>query len=87
MKTRAVRDGDAYVLNGTKCWITGAGVSTHYTVMAGHRPGQGRQRHQRLRRRADDPGFSVGTKERKLGIKGSPTCEVYFEDCRIPRRG
>jgi alkylation response protein AidB-like acyl-CoA dehydrogenase len=34
--------------------------------------------------RADDPGFSVGTKERKLGIKGSPTCEIYFEDCRIP---
>ena len=33
---------------------------------------------------ADDPGFSVGTKERKLGIKGSPTCEIYFEDCRIP---
>ena len=41
MRTRAVRDGDTYVLNGTKCWITGAGVSTHYTVMAVTDPGKG----------------------------------------------
>jgi alkylation response protein AidB-like acyl-CoA dehydrogenase len=84
MKTRAVRDGDSYVLNGTKCWITGAGVNTHYTGHGQHRPEQGRQGHLGVRRQADDPGFSVGTKERKMGIKGSPTCEIYFEDCRIP---
>ena len=41
MRTRAVRDGDDYVLNGTKCWITGAGVNTHYTVMAVTDPGKG----------------------------------------------
>jgi alkylation response protein AidB-like acyl-CoA dehydrogenase len=84
MKTRAVRDGDSYVLNGTKCWITGAGVSTHYTVMAVTDPTRGGKGISAFVVHADDPGFSVGTKERKLGIKGSPTCEIYLEDCRIP---
>ena len=84
MKTRAVRDGDSYVLNGTKCWITGAGVNTHYTVMAVTDPTKGANGISAFVVAADDPGFSVGTKERKLGIKGSPTCEIYFEDCRIP---
>jgi alkylation response protein AidB-like acyl-CoA dehydrogenase len=84
MKTRAVRDGDSYVLNGTKCWITGAGVNTHYTVMAVTDPKKGANGISAFVVHADDAGFSVGTKERKLGIKGSPTCEIYFEDCRIP---
>jgi alkylation response protein AidB-like acyl-CoA dehydrogenase len=84
MKTRAVRDGDSYVLNGTKSWITGAGVNTHYTVMAVTDPERGAKGISAFVVHADDPGFSVGTKERKLGIKGSPTCEIYFEDCRIP---
>src|SRR5215210_6204069 len=84
MRTRAVRDGDSYVLNGTKCWITGAGVNTHYTVMASTDPAKGANGISAFVVAADDPGFSVGTKERKLGIKGSPTCEVYFSDCTIP---
>jgi alkylation response protein AidB-like acyl-CoA dehydrogenase len=84
MRTRAVRDGDSYVLNGTKCWITGAGVNTHYTVMASTDPSKGAKGISAFVVHADDPGFSVGTKERKMGIKGSPTCEIYFEDCRIP---
>jgi len=84
MRTRAVQDGDSYVLSGTKCWITGAGVNTHYTVMAVTDPGKGANGISAFVVKADDPGFSVGTKERKLGIKGSPTCEIYFEDCRIP---
>ncbi len=85
MRTRAQLDGDHWVLNGTKCWITNAGISTWYTVMAvsdpAARPADGISA---FMVRADDPGFSVGPKERKLGIKGSPTCEVYFEDCTIP---
>jgi alkylation response protein AidB-like acyl-CoA dehydrogenase len=84
MRTRARRDGDDYVLNGTKCWITNAGVSTHYTVMAVTDPERKANGISAFVVHADDPGFSVGTKERKLGIKGSPTCEIYFEDCRIP---
>jgi alkylation response protein AidB-like acyl-CoA dehydrogenase len=84
MRTRAVRDGDHWVLNGTKCWITNAGVSTYYTVMAVTDPGQGPRGISAFVVHKDDPGFSVGAKERKLGIKGSPTCEIYFEDCTIP---
>ncbi|MCW2540760.1 MAG: fadE25 [Frankiales bacterium] len=84
MRTRAVADGDHWVLNGTKAWITNAGVSSYYTVMAVTEPGAGSRGISAFVVHKDDPGFSVGTKERKLGIKGSPTCEIYFEDCTIP---
>jgi alkylation response protein AidB-like acyl-CoA dehydrogenase len=84
MRTRAVRDGDSWVLNGTKCWITNAGVSTYYTVMAVTEPDRGANGISAFVVHKDDPGFAVGTPERKLGIKGSPTCEIYFTDCRIP---
>jgi len=84
MRTRATPDGDHYVLNGTKCWITGAGASTHYTVMAVTDPGKGANGISAFVVSQDDQGFSVGAKERKMGIKGSPTREIYFEDCRIP---
>src|SRR5215218_6289354 len=84
MRTRAVLDGDHWVLNGTKCWITNAGVSSYYTVMAVTEPGAGGNGISAFVVRSDDPGFSVGTKERKLGIKGSPTCEIHFSDCTIP---
>jgi alkylation response protein AidB-like acyl-CoA dehydrogenase len=84
MRTRAVLEGDVWVLNGTKCWITNAGVSTLYTVMAVTDPGQGANGISAFVVHKDDPGFSVGAKERKLGIKGSPTCEIYFDNCRIP---
>ncbi len=84
MKTRAVADGDAYVLNGSKMWITNAGVSTHYTVMAVTEPGAGARGISAFVVHADDPGFSVGEKERKMGIHGSPTREIFFDDCRIP---
>jgi alkylation response protein AidB-like acyl-CoA dehydrogenase len=84
MRTRARRDGDGYVLNGAKCWITGAGVSTHYTVMAVTDPDAGSGGISAFVVHADDPGFSLGAPERKLGIHGSPTREIYFDDCRIP---
>jgi alkylation response protein AidB-like acyl-CoA dehydrogenase len=84
MRTRAVLSGDQWVLNGTKCWITNAGVSTHYTVMASTDPTAGARGISAFVVHQDDPGFSVGPKERKLGIKGSPTCEIYFENCAIP---
>jgi alkylation response protein AidB-like acyl-CoA dehydrogenase len=84
MRTRAVLDGDEWVLNGTKCWITNAGVSTFYTVMAVTNPDRGANGISAFVVHKDDPGFSVGAKERKLGIKGSPTCEIYFDNCRIP---
>ena len=84
MKTRARRDGDDWVLDGTKCWITNAGESSWYTVMAVTDSGKKANGISAFVVHADDPGFSVGPKERKLGIKGSPTREIYFEGCRIP---
>jgi alkylation response protein AidB-like acyl-CoA dehydrogenase len=84
MRTRAELRGDHWVLNGTKCWISNAGVSTWYTVMAVTEPDGGANGISAFVVHKDDPGFSVGTPERKLGIKGSPTCEIYFEDCAIP---
>jgi alkylation response protein AidB-like acyl-CoA dehydrogenase len=84
MKTRAVRDGDSYVLDGAKRWITNAGVSKYYTVMAVTDPGQGANGISAFVIELDDPGFSVGKLEKKMGIKGSPTGELYFDSCRIP---
>jgi alkylation response protein AidB-like acyl-CoA dehydrogenase len=81
MRTRAVLDGDHWVLNGTKCWISNAGVSSYYTVMAVTDPSQGARGISAFVVHRDDP---VGTHERKLGIKGSPTCEIHFDNCTIP---
>jgi len=84
MRTRAELTADGWVLNGTKCWITNAGVSHWYTVMAVTDPDKGANGISAFVVHKDDPGFSVGSKERKLGIKGSPTREIHFEDCVIP---
>ena len=84
MKTRARKDGDSWVLNGSKCWITNGGKSTWYTVMAVTDPDKGANGISAFMVHADDEGFVVGPKEKKLGIKGSSTAELYFEDCRIP---
>ncbi|WP_410668775.1 acyl-CoA dehydrogenase family protein [Amycolatopsis sp. cmx-4-68] len=86
MRTRARLDGDHWVLNGTKCWITNAGESSWYTVMAVTDPDAEKKANgiSAFVVHKDDPGFSVGPKEKKLGIKGSPTREIYFENCTIP---
>ena len=84
MKTRAVRDGDSYVLNGSKMWITGAAVNTHFTVMAVTDPDKGAKGISAFVVHKDDPGLSVAPPEKKLGIKGSPTSELFFDDVRIP---
>ncbi len=84
MKTRAVRDGDSYVLNGVKRWITNAGVSRFYTVMAVTDPAAGAGGISAFVVESGDEGFSFGAPEHKLGIKGSPTRELYFDNCVIP---
>jgi alkylation response protein AidB-like acyl-CoA dehydrogenase len=84
MRTRARTEGDEWVLNGAKCWISNGGHSTWYTVMAVTDPDKGANGISAFVVHKDDPGFSVGAKEHKMGIKGSPTTELYFEDCRIP---
>ncbi|WP_238421451.1 acyl-CoA dehydrogenase [Gordonia sp. 'Campus'] len=84
MKTRARKDGNNWVLNGTKCWITNGGKSSWYTVMAVTDADKKANGISAFMVHKDDPGFTVGPLEKKLGIKGSPTAELYFEDCTIP---
>ncbi|MDA2803505.1 acyl-CoA dehydrogenase family protein [Nocardiopsis suaedae] len=85
MRTQAVRDGDSWVVNGQKSWITNAGVSKYYTVMAVTDPeGKRGSNVTAFVLHEDDAGFSLGEPERKLGIKGSPTRELFFDDVRIP---
>jgi alkylation response protein AidB-like acyl-CoA dehydrogenase len=84
MTTRAVRDGDHWVLNGVKRWITNAGVSEYYTVIAVTNPDSRRARMSAFVVEKSDEGVSFGAPEKKLGIKGSPTREVYFDNVRIP---
>ncbi|MGW6355012.1 acyl-CoA dehydrogenase [Streptomyces sp. NBC_00009] len=84
MKTRAVRDGDSWVLNGVKRWITNAGVSEYYTVMAVTDPTKRSKGISAFVVEKSDEGVSFGAPERKLGIKGSPTREVYLDNVRIP---
>ncbi|WP_181411253.1 acyl-CoA dehydrogenase family protein [Nocardioides humi] len=83
-RTRAVRDGDAWVLNGTKRWITNAGESEFYTVLATTDPDARSKGISAFVVEKSDPGLSFGAPEKKLGIKGSPTREVYFDNVRIP---
>jgi len=84
MATRAVRDGDHWVVNGVKRWITNAGVSEYYTVFAATEPGAGSRGISAFVVEKSDPGVSFGAPEKKLGIKGSPTREVYFDHIRLP---
>jgi alkylation response protein AidB-like acyl-CoA dehydrogenase len=84
MTTRAVRDGDDWVLNGTKRWITNAGVSDLYTVFAVTDPDLRTKGISAFVVEKADEGVSFGAPEKKLGIKGSPTREVYFDNVRIP---
>ncbi|MBG0563157.1 acyl-CoA dehydrogenase family protein [Actinoplanes aureus] len=84
MTTRAVRDGDHWVLNGVKRWITNAGVSEFYTVFAVTDPSARSRGISAFVVEKSDEGVSFGAPEKKLGIKGSPTREVYFDNVRIP---
>ncbi|GAA3692663.1 acyl-CoA dehydrogenase [Microlunatus aurantiacus] len=84
MRTRAVRDGDDWVLKGTKRWITNAGVSDLYTVFAVTDPDQRSRGISAFVVEKGDEGVSFGAPEKKLGIKGSPTREVYLDDVRVP---
>jgi len=84
MTTRAVRDGDHWVLNGVKRWITNAGESDFYTVFAVTDPGARSHGISAFVVQKSDSGVSFGAPEKKLGIKASPTREVYFDNVRIP---
>jgi alkylation response protein AidB-like acyl-CoA dehydrogenase len=84
MRTEARREGDEYVLNGSKRFITNAGVAELYTVFAKTDPSAGHSGISAFVVEASAPGFEVGRIEPKMGIKGSTTGEVFYNDCRIP---
>ncbi len=84
IRTTAVRDGDHYVLNGLKQWITNAGEAEIYSVIVMTDPSKGPRGASALVVEKDTPGFSFGEKEDKMGIRASVTRELVFEDCRVP---
>ncbi|TXH42286.1 MAG: acyl-CoA dehydrogenase [Actinobacteria bacterium] len=84
MRTKVTPEGDGWVLNGNKRWITGAGISKYYTVLATAEPGTGPKGITAFVVHADDEGFTLGAEENKLGVKGSPTRELYFDNVYLP---
>ena len=84
MRTQALRGGDEYVLTGSKRFITNAGVADLYTVFAKTDPEAGHAGISAFLVESEAPGFEVGRIEPKLGIKGSTTGEIFFNDCRVP---
>jgi len=84
MRSRAVRDGDEYILNGRKSWVTSGPVADYVVVFMMTNAEQGAKGVSAFVVEAGTPGFSSGKKEPKLGIRASATSELLFEDCRIP---
>jgi butyryl-CoA dehydrogenase/short/branched chain acyl-CoA dehydrogenase len=85
LATQAVADGDHYTLNGRKLWITNAAEAGIFLLFANADPAAGYRGITAFLIERDTPGFRVGKKEDKLGIRASSTCELLLEDCRIPR--
>ncbi len=85
IQTNAVEDGDSFILNGTKQWITNAGEAEIYTVFAVTDPKRGPRGVSCFVVEKDTPGFTFGKKEDKMGIRASATRELIFQDCRIPK--
>jgi alkylation response protein AidB-like acyl-CoA dehydrogenase len=85
VKTKAVPDGDDYVINGTKQWITNGGEAFIYTVIALTDPTRGPRGASAVLVEKDTPGFEFGKKEDKMGIRASVTRELIFNDCKVPK--
>lgn len=85
MKTTARLEGDHYILNGSKIFITNGGIADFYVVFALTNPEEKQRGTSAFIVEKDFPGFSVGKKEKKLGIRSSPTTEIIFEECRVPK--
>ncbi len=84
MKSRAVKQGDKYIINGQKCFITNGGVAEIFTIFAMSDPEKGVRGISAFIVEKDFPGFSVGKHENKMGIRGSSTTELILEDCEVP---
>src|SRR5215216_5039230 len=84
MKSRATREGDTYILNGRKSWVTSGPVADYYVVFMMTNPEQKQRGISAFLVEADTPGLARGKKEPKLGIRASATSELIFENCRVP---
>ncbi|MDO4367546.1 MAG: acyl-CoA dehydrogenase [Bacteroidales bacterium] len=84
-QTTAVLDGDDYILNGSKIFITNAGYADVYVIATMTDKSLGNKGITTFIVEANTPGFSIGKKEQKMGIRGSSTCELIFENCRVPK--
>jgi alkylation response protein AidB-like acyl-CoA dehydrogenase len=84
VRTTAIRDGEYYVMNGTKQWITNGGEAEIYSVIALTNPSKGPRGASCIIVEKGTPGFTFGKKEDKLGIRASATTELIFQDCRVP---
>lgn len=84
MKTKAIKEGDFYVLNGQKCFCTNGEIADIYTVFAMTNPDAGVRGISAFVVEKGTPGFSIGKHENKMGIRGSMTTELLFDDCKIP---
>ncbi len=85
IKTTAQKEGDYYVLNGIKQWITNGGIADIYIVIALTDPKKGARGASAFIVHKNDPGFAVGQKEKKMGLRASVTTELFFSNCRIPK--
>ncbi len=85
IQTTAIKDGDHYILNGTKQWITNGGEAEIYTIIAMTDKAKGARGATAFIVEKNTPGFTFGKKEKKMGIRASVTCELIFNDCKIPR--
>jgi len=84
-KTTAKKEGDYYILNGTKCFITNGGVAGVYVIIAMTDKSRGSRGASAFIVEKGTPGFTFGKKENKMGIRASATCELIFQDCKIPK--
>ncbi|UCE28391.1 MAG: acyl-CoA dehydrogenase family protein [Candidatus Coatesbacteria bacterium] len=86
IRTKAVKDGDYYVLNGTKQWVTNGGEAEIYTVIVSTNPERGARGLSAFIIEKGTPGFEFGKKEDKMGIRASATRELVFTDCKVPAK-
>lgn len=85
LKTRAIRDGDRYIINGNKKWTTNAGVASLFTVFASTEPGKGARGISAFIVERENPGLRIGKYEDKMGIRCVPVNETHFENCVVDK--
>lgn len=84
IKTRARKDGDHYIINGVKNFVTNGGIADCYNVICVTDPEKGHRGISAIVVEKDRPGLKIGPKDKKMGANAMPTCQLFFDDCRVP---